>query len=679
MPLDDVIHHIRALTPQQRTAIAKCATAWRKRSEDSLEQPLRLSRTVLVTLKQWCHVLTDSDIEGVCLDLDDSITEIFAVVSLPARDIGRRLFGQLDQVLTVYSDARLALVEVGRFVPPEEVGDTTAVLAQLFLAIGEIVRTVVDCAAKALDTDYLVGVVEQVGRRDRLLEGLLTVNPPADLPESAVERALGLPVSVTIGDGLSSASRLASAWSRDRAALGARLRDQLPHLLDPDQTLTVDVWLHLAGLLAGENPLPSHLAAVAGRDLTLAALADDTSRVLEVIAGQTDLEGLMLTTHRRLIDELSTFRRGEHPEDRMGPACNAYLAIMEGDVRRTAQMVFGLLGRPVKSNETLGPLEERLATQPDQVACALLLSCINRSWRNAAAHARFRWDAVEQQISLGDELVDPIDLVEAAIRAHSICKGFHTGVAVALNREGDPHHLLPPTTDLVAWDGEALRRLGNLGIEAMKLRRQGTTVQLHVPPLTISTLRDHLVGVAAAGHHIPHAEAWEIVQEGRPVILLDANTISTTETVAEVGARESAVLHPHAAELVLYAGALLNSGATPQAVSRSVIGLATSTILGERDQLKPRLRAHDGAALEELTETFKRVARGVGAAMTLFPRPARRRLTSFLAMLSTQLMRFSGSFGEAANGLDGVARAWQASTPIVLPWILEQNHKPEKR
>ncbi|WP_143050945.1 hypothetical protein [Amycolatopsis pretoriensis] len=116
MPLDDVIRCISAATPQQQAAIAKCATAWRKRSADSLEQQLHLARTVLVTTTQWRDVLVDSDIEGVCSNLDDSVAEIAAVMSLPARDIGRRLFALLDQVMEIYSQAHVALAEAGRFI-----------------------------------------------------------------------------------------------------------------------------------------------------------------------------------------------------------------------------------------------------------------------------------------------------------------------------------------------------------------------------------------------------------------------------------------------------------------------------------------------------------------------------------------------------------------------------------
>lgn len=673
--LDDVIPRISAATPQQRAAIAKCATAWRTRSADSLEQQIHLSRTVLVTTTQWYDVLVDSDIEGVCWSLDDSIAEVAAVMSLPAREIGRQLFGRLDQVNEVYSQAHVMVGEVGRFIPPEEVGDTTSILERLFLSIGEIVRTSVDCVAEGLDPKRWDDVLDQIGRRDGLLEELLTMSPPAGTPENAIERALGLPVSVMIGDGLASASRLASAWSRDREALDLKLREQLPHLLDREQTLTVDVWLHLAGLIAGENPLPAHQAAVAGRNLALAALAKDMSQTLDVLNRQANQEGWMLTTHRQLIDEISTFRSRAHPEDRMGPACNAYLAIMEGDIRRTARMVFELLGCQVGAGETLGSFEQRLVARPDDVACTLLLSCVNRSWRNAAAHAQFKWDAIEQQMLLGDTFVDPADLIKAAIRSHSICKGFYAGVTVALNQEGDPHSKLPPSADPVSLVGKALRGLGDMGIEVTKLRRQGTTIQIQVPPLNIATLRDHLVGVVAAGHDIPDVEDWEIIQHGRPTILLDAKTILATKAIAEVSAGDGLALHPHTAELVLYAGALINAGATPQAVARSVTALAASTVLGERDRLKPRLDAQDDAALEELNQTCRRVDRGIRAAMTLLPGPARRRIAPFLVTLSTQLAGSGGSFRKVANGLDGVVRAWQASTPITLPWVLEQGEK----
>ncbi|WP_210408326.1 hypothetical protein, partial [Allokutzneria sp. NRRL B-24872] len=419
-----------------------------------------------------------------------------------------------------------------------------------------------------------------------------------------------------------------------------------------------------------------HAAAAAGRDLTHTALADDPARCLEVIAEHANEESWMLTTHQRMVDEVATFNQREHPEDSMGPGCDLYVAAIEGDVRRTARMVLRLLGDQVGPDATLGPLEGLLNSHSDHPACALLLSCINRNWRNAVAHAQFRWDPIAQRVSLSGELVEPATLASAAIRAHSVCTGFHAGVAVALNRAGNPHRRHAPPTDIVAWDGQVLRKLGKLGIEVTRLQHHGTTVRLSVPPLTIANFRDHLLGVFVAADGVPQAVNWEIKQDGRPSIVLDEKTIAAAHTVAETGADDLRRVNSHAVELILYAGALLNFGEKPQAVAKAVMALACSIVLGERARLRLLLLAEGSAALKSLSATLKCVIRGTRAAASLMNRSERLRVRAFAELLSTQCRHIRNSGREAASGLRDVEHELRSTAPIVLPWIASTHTVP---
>ncbi|WP_143261636.1 hypothetical protein, partial [Allokutzneria sp. NRRL B-24872] len=264
MPLGDMTHHISEMTPAQRAAIVGCVRQWRRKLAGGLEAPKRFSRTVPVTTGQWREVLADSDVVAGCMDLDDSISEVVAVSSLPVKDIGRSLFRRLDRMLAAHGRIDRALVTVARFVPPDELDNTARILEELRQTADEILRTMVACAANGLDTQHWDTALELIARRDDLREDLFADPSLVDAEESRFERVLGLSTAaMNAGDGLSFASRLTAAWLRQPKVLDTRLRTQLPHLLNTAETLTNDVRIHLAALLVREYPLSVHAAAAA--------------------------------------------------------------------------------------------------------------------------------------------------------------------------------------------------------------------------------------------------------------------------------------------------------------------------------------------------------------------------------------------------------------------------------
>jgi hypothetical protein len=277
-----------------------------------------------------------------------------------------------------------------------------------------------------------------------------------------------------------------------------------------------------------------------------------------------------------------------------------YLAVMEGDIRRTARTVLRLLGRPVEQEATLGQLLEVLARESVEPMCSLLVSRANRQWRNAIAHSQVHWDPVAQKAVVGTEPTEPDAIVTAAMVAFDLCTGFETGVAIALNDAGNPHH---HTVRLghVGWSAHVMRTLGGLGVEATGFRQHGTAFSLHISGLTIGKLRDVLVGVFVAGSDVPGLGSWRITQDRFPELILDEETLDAARGLPAVEGQH----HPDALALVLCAGALVNQGQHSERVVDTLIRLTSNVVLGERNRLAAGLRAGDEAAFADLANTLR--------------------------------------------------------------------------
>jgi hypothetical protein len=402
-----------------------------------------------------------------------------------------------------YSVFRTVLTEVCRFQPPEGQAADITTLADLNLEVHRVVSDAISCLAEGLDRRHWAEILAHVPRCVELADSLFDDRPVDDEPDLRFERARGLSTAaMTAGDGMTFATRVIYAWVRDREGLDERLYSQLPHLLDANVALTDKVRVHVAGMLARLHPAPTHAAAVAGRDLVTCALVASTSDCIAVIADQVGEESAMYFTHRKVVAERAEWDRSVHGEDKLRSALDMYLAVMEGDVRRTARTVLRLLGRPVERDATLGQLLEVLARESAEPMCSLLVSCANRQWRNAIAHSQIHWDPVAEDAVLGTERLEPVAIETAAMAAFDLCAGFETGVAIALNDVGNPHHQVVRMGH-VGWSAHVMRVLGSLGVEANGFRRHGTAFSLHITGLTMEKFRDVLVGVFIAGIEVP--------------------------------------------------------------------------------------------------------------------------------------------------------------------------------
>lgn len=672
MTLSGTVDALKMTRPQQRSAAKSCTNAWLKKVP-SIARPHTLPTTVLCTSAQWQWAAVDSGVEFFWDDLNTSVEQIASVVCQPASTIGRELFRALTQLTDAHDALQAALFEFGRFAPPSEhLAEGLDLIASMQQLACSIVDNVITCLAEGLNGAYWEKAGELHDEYAFALQRLteLTTLDLDDSVEMRLQRSMGLSAGeLPASSGFTFPSRLRVAWTKRIDELDSRLRRQVPHLLKPGQELSFEVRHHLTALLATTHVLPAHQAAMASRDLTLAALAKDPEYCAEIIAELVNEESGHYATHRQVQREISAFKNADYPEDRMDPACNLYQRVIEGDIRRIARRVLGLLGERQERNIMLKTIEDRLSAHIAEPSCVLLLSCINRRWRNAITHSQFHWDAVHQCISLDGELTPPDELASAAIRAMETGAGFNAGVEIALN-EFDGAYSQPPPVDLLTWDMQVERRLGASGIELLSVRRFKKSIQMHVGPLSIETFRDHLIAVLMAWHGIPEVDTWEIIQVDRPDIVLKSSALDLAETLVEIDTNSSMFIHPHAVELLLYAEASLNFGQPAEQVAIAVRRLSSAIILGEL-RLFERQRIIDGTMyiVDGMMVTISRQIRAMEKTATLFTYPVAEHLISHSNILRAQLQGLHVAPETTLKQTAQLAMTVLSEGTVEFPWL----------
>lgn len=632
-------------------------------------------RCVPITALQWRISLHDSGLPSACQALDEAAVHLLEVRGKPPGDVGRCLPGLVGGLTAAHELIQALVRDLGRFAPPEIEGESALAVIEVGRLTHAFVITLLECAAKGFDGKVWEFARGLARRRDDVLFGVSTpeaVNRADD--ELRFERSLGLSTAkLAAGDGLSFASRVTAAWAHQSDALDGRLYAQLPHLLNPSIVLSNKVRLHLAWLSVCDRPLVAHRAAVAGRDLVRRVLVANPESCLSTIAEQAtqEQEPGMYFTHQGLVKAVRAFKRATDPSEQMRPALQMYHPVMEGDVRRVARVILRLLGRQVGDDTTLTVLTEQLAAKADEPISALLASCVQPAWRNAIAHEQVWWDSAQQRAMLASESVDPSIIADAALRAHEICAGFETGVAVALNEAGNPHVLEPGTGNEVARSIYLLLALGEAGVAASKLQREGTTVRLQVEPLTVQSMSQLLGALILAAAYSPEVKLWDIRQStNRPPFLIANDAITAALSFADIDDRGQRTIEMPISGLPLILSGLINHDPDATSIVSSTIALAAVNIIGERDRLTPRLAAADAQASAELLRTMARTARAVEAAATLADPAPQRMLDAFVRLVSDLHRQLTHAApAVAVAGLAAVELAFRLSAPARLPWL----------
>ena len=474
---------------------------------------------------------------------------------------------------------------------------------------------------------------------------------------------------MTAGDGLTFASRVAAAWDQ-HPELDARLRAELPHLLDTAASLQDTVRRHLAQLLVSSRPLVAHQAAAAARDLVLRALSADQPTALDAIAEEVLDQPYGYSVHRQVVSAARAFNQVSEPADLLRFATQMYLSVVEGDVARVSRLTLQLLGRQVAPATTLGPLVRTLTAMHGEPMCALLSASVKPAWRNAIAHGRWRWDSVHQAALLENEHVDLYAIYDEAMRAHTICQGFEAGVAVALNEAGNPHEGGNAPVDEIGLMIRVSQELGSARLPVSSLDQEGTTVRLLIPPLTIPAMDDLHVALINIAVHGGGGLNWDIRQpEDRPAYRVSTESIDAVLALRDTSSTRKPVIEFPISGLPMILSGLLALDPGSASITPNLIWLAAVNIIGERERLTAMLAAGDAAARSSLLRTITRTARAVDAAAVLAGPGKEAQLLAFARLITKVGQDLRAGTAPNAASMESLELALRSCAPARLPWL----------
>ncbi len=378
----------------------------------------------------------------------------------------------------------------------------------------------------------------------------------------------------------------------------------------------------------------------------------------------------MVSAHRGQITYLDAYHQEEYQEEKARAVMDLHRAVLEADVRRTAVVVLELLGMTVPQGAPLAAVRDLLAAQDSQPLCKLLASTIRSEWRNANAHEDFRWDPVNSTLLLGGRPAGLDEVLDAALRARAICRGFEHGVAVAYAQNASLVIRGAEGPNYVAQDLSVLQATGEAGFPVLDIRRHGSLVRLDVPDVSVESLRRAFRAILRAAIADPSVECWELRQASpdRPLLHVDRTGTRAGLRVAEPLWATTDPL-PFAA-LPLLANALTNVGEPAATTASTVLCVAAAHMLGERDRLSPALAHGDPAAKDELISTAKLISDGAKGAAALMEGAAHRKLMAFAEVLAGECHRLKSAPPAAlVHEFVPANRALRRHGPAHLPWI----------
>jgi hypothetical protein len=273
---------------------------------------------------------------------------------------------------------------------------------------------------------------------------------------------------------------------------------------------------------------------------------------------------------------------------------------------------------------------------------------------------------------LGELPADLDEVLDAALRARAICRGFEHGVAVAYAQNASLVIRGAENSNYVGRDLSILQAAGEARFPVLDIRRHGSLVRLDVPDISGESLRETFRAILRAAIADPGVERWELRQASpdRPLLHVDRAGIHAGLQVAEP-LWEIADPLPFAA-LPLLANAMTNAGEPAETTASTVLCLAAAHVLGERDRLSPAL-AHGGpTAKDELISTAKLISDGTKAAAHLMEGAARRKLLAFAEVLAGECHRLKSAPPYAlVHEFVPAYRALRRHGPAHLPWTTE--------
>ncbi|MFJ3901568.1 hypothetical protein [Streptomyces sp. NPDC090025] len=629
---------------------------------------------VPVTRAQWKSVLRDAGLPGLQRETDEKVAEILRLRTASGRTIGKQLPELLRHLHASVVALGVVAEEVSRFSPSR----TSAAEQRSAADLARANRSEAQALFACLEQGWAESAWSAVRRNalaaqaaGRNLEAAARTDHDGLPDEDVYQRTLGMSAErLRPGAGVASRARLLAAWTEAPKTLDRRLRRSMRHLIDDSLPLTVILLHHLAVLALSDRPLMTHRAALLGRGLVTSQLKAKPELTCSVMARHVAREPEMVSSHRGQIAYLDAYYQAEYKEEKARAVTDLHRAVLEADVRRTAVVVLELLGRTVPQGASLATVRDLLAAEDNQPLCKLLASTIRSEWRNANAHEDFHWDPENNTLLLSGRPADLEEVLDAAIRARAICRGFEHGVAVAYAQNASLVIRGTEDSTYVGRDLSILQAAGEARLPVLDIRRHGSLVRLDVPDISIESLREALRAILRAAITDPSVERWELRQTSpdRPLLHVDRAGTHAGLQVAEP-LWDIADPLPFAA-LPLLANAMTNAGEPAATAASTVLCLAAVHVVGERDRLSPVLAHGDPAAKDELINTAKLISDGTKAAAHLLEGPAQRKLSAFAEVLAGECHRLrSAPPFKLVREFLPADRALRRHAPPRLPWI----------
>lgn len=394
-----------------------------------LIQPEMGSAVIPVDATGWQSVLDDTQLPRAVGDLVRSLDRVRALDVNDPDVIGKAL----RQEWVTAADALQRVVDgteqASWFQPPEGLASASDALVH----IRADARTAVTVCVDLLTGTDGASQSTLAKACERLTKGgdQLAV-PKADDRDDPFERAFGVPVNRLVGQrGLIESSRIHALFAQRPQELEAIGRRLLSALLPEATTRAPNAALLGGALIGSERPLVCHQVA-----------RHTTARLMTTFAADSNVAvGTIERMLRRLNSSASTHFQGLAPaaarmkaattdSERARIVVERYRLISEGTLRPTGWAVLELGGAVRAKVPGLAEVRDLLVAEGSPLAL-LIAQAMRPAWRNPGAHEDHYWDAVRQQIVLGDQFAT-IDEVSAATGyAISVMHGFETGVACA--------------------------------------------------------------------------------------------------------------------------------------------------------------------------------------------------------------------------------------------------------
>lgn len=283
-----------------------------------------------------------------------------------------------------------------------------------------------------------------------------------------------------------------------------------------------------------DRPLVTHGAALLGRALVTFNLKSDPDLACSVMARHVAREPEMVAAHQGQIAYLDAYYEEEYQGEKARAVMDLHRAVLETDVSARLLWYWNCW----EGRFRRGPARHRPGSAgSSRWPAAVQVACLNDPLRVAQRERPrgFPLGPCQRHTPLGRTATDLDKVLDAALRARAICRGFERGVAVAYAQNASLVIWGTEDSNYVGRDLSILQAAGEARNPVLDIRRHGSLVRLDVPDVSVESLREAFRAILRAAIADPSVECWELRQESpdRPLLHVDRTGTHAGLQVAE--------------------------------------------------------------------------------------------------------------------------------------------------